>query len=91
MKNKVVHNGRISCFCNKCYSKNVYYLQQKPVVLPISPNGHLIHNEENGKWHTLRTTREKCLMYDVAWGSSETEYLSLICRDCGNSEQIIDD
>ena len=88
MRDKVVHRGRVSCFCPKCHSKNVYYLQQKQVILPISPNGHLIHNEENGGWHTLRTIREKCLMYDIAWNNAETQCLHLVCRDCGESEQV---
>ncbi len=88
MKDKVMHRGRISCFCSKCYSKNVYYLQQKQVVLPISPNGNLIKNQENGGWHTLRTIRERHLVYDYAWKNAETECLYLVCRDCGASEQI---
>ncbi len=89
MKDKVVYNGRISCFCYKCNSKNVYYLQQKKVTLPISPNGHLVGYDVNGKWYTLRTTREKYLTYDTAWKMNEIECLSLICRDCGYSKEII--
>lgn len=89
MKDKVVHNGRISCFCSKCNSKNVYYLQQKKIILPISPNGKLIHNEENKKWHTLRTIQEKFLMHNIAWNNAETECLVLVCRDCGESEEVV--
>lgn len=85
MKDKVVYNGRISCFCPKCHSKNVFYLQQKQVVLPISPNGNLIKNQENGGWHTLRTTKEKLFAYDCAWKNGEIEYLMLVCRDCDKS------
>lgn len=88
MKDKVLHNGRISCFCSKCHSKNVYYLQQKKIVLPISPNGKLIHNEMDKKWYTLRTIQEKFLMFNIAWDNSETECLVLVCRDCGESEEI---
>lgn len=90
MKDKVMNNGEVSCLCSKCHSKNVYYLQQKQVVLPISPNGNLIRNQNNGKWHTLRTQRERFLMYDIEWKNAETQCLYLICRDCGESEQIID-
>jgi len=90
MRDKVVHNGRISCFCSKCHSKNVYYLQQKQVILPISPNDNLIRNQENGGWHTLRTQRERFFAYDSAWKNAETQYLVLVCRDCGESEEIVD-
>ncbi len=87
MKDKVLHNGKISCFCHKCFSKNVYYLVQKKVVMAVSPNGYLIHNELNGGWHTLRTIREKWLMHDIAWGIGEMESLMLVCRDCGESQE----
>lgn len=88
MKDKIMHNGRISCFCSKCHSKNVYYLKQRKVVLPFSQNNEMIHNQDNGEWYTLRTTRERYCMYDIAWNNAETELLMLVCRDCGESEQI---
>ena len=89
MKDKVLYNGRISCFCSKCHSKNVYYLQQKKVILPISPNGKIIQNVENNKWRTLRTIKEKFLVYNTAWNIEETECLVLVCRDCGESEEVV--
>ena len=88
MKDKVIYNGRISCFCSKCHSKNVYYLKQKKVVLPFSPNNNMVHNEGNNEWRTLRTMRERYYMYDIAWKNAETEYLMLVCRDCGESEEV---
>ena len=88
MKDKVVYNGRISCFCSECHSKNVYYLKQKKVVLPFSPNNKMIHNKNNGEWHTLRTMQDRYCMYDIAWSNAETELLMLVCRDCGEIKQI---
>ena len=88
MKDKVVHNGRTSCFCSKCHSKNVYYLKQKKVILPFSPNNNMVRNEGNNEWRTLRAMRERYYMYDIAWKNAETEYLMLVCRDCGESEEV---
>lgn len=88
MKDKVVHNGQISCFCPKCHSKNVYYLQQKQVIVPISPNGHIIQNQVNGGWHTVRTQQERLSVFHTAWEIAETQCLHLVCRDCGESEQV---
>lgn len=88
MKDMIMSNGEKSCLCSKCHSKNVYYLLQKKVLLPVSPKGKLIENEENGKWHTLRTIREKFLAYSTAWAAEDIEYLVLICRNCGESEEI---
>ena len=68
MRDKVVYNGRISCYCSKCHSKNVFYLKQKKIVLPFSPNNEIIHNTVDGTWYTLRTIKEKYLMYSIAWG-----------------------
>ena len=87
MRDKIVHNGTISCYCPKCNSKNVFYLKQKKVVLPFSPNNKIIHNVVDGTWYTLRTIKEKYLMFRVAWDSAKTVSLFLVCRDCGWCEK----
>ena len=87
MRDKIVYNGRISCYCSKCHSKNVFYLKQKKIVLPFSPNNKIIHNTGDGTWYTLRSIKEKYLMYHIAWDNAKTESLILVCRDCGWSKK----
>ena len=88
MKDKV-QGLRCSCFCKKCHSKNVFYRKIIECELDYSPNDHLIRNEQNGEWHTVRTLRDQARILSGQIAAQEVLFMYKICRDCEYTEDVM--